>query len=210
MEDIFGKKLLEDGIISSSQLKDATDLQESVGGNIEDILLKLNFIDEESLGKFKANAEGLEYSDLKDFKPIPTLMKLLPQKSLTSEQILPMREDGTKVLIAMSHPEHVDIISEIEFKTGKTVKVILASGHQIDKCLNNFFYGTSKEEEEKKTKEVWEYTLNEMLLSAKDPESRKTVLFLKSLTQALIVENRLDRNDLSRFLRINFKLDDLG
>lgn len=208
MSEKLYRQLLADKIITKKQYQDAVDLKQTVGGTLDDILIKLNYITEEALGRFKANLEGLEFQLLDNFEPSPAIMGILSKDKILNEQVVPLRMDDNYIYLAMSHPEHVDIISEIEFKTNKTVKAVLSTAHNIDKCLNKYYFGKNKKEEEKKTKEAWEFTIDQICEQASTKEMKEIALYLKSLTQALIIEDRLDRSDLSRLIRVNFKLDE--
>lgn len=208
MSDKFYKQLLAEKKITTKQYQDALDLKNSVGGSLDDILIKLNYITEESLGRFKANIEGLDFQLLDNFEPSPAIMSILSRDKILMEQVVPLRMDDNYIFLAMSHPEHVDIISEIEFKTNKTVRAVLSTSHSIDKCLNKYYFGKNKKEEEKKSKEAWEYAIDQICENASSKETKEIGLYLKSLTQALIIEDRLDRSDLSRLIRVNFKLDE--
>lgn len=208
MSENLYKKLLSEKIITNKQYQDALDLKQTVGGTLDDILIKLNYITEESLGRFKANLEGMDFQLLDNFEPSVALMGILSKDKIQNEQVVPLKMDDNYIYLAMSHPEHVDIISEIEFKTNKTVRAVLSTSHSIDKCLNKFYYGRNKKEEEKKSKEAWEFTIDQICEQASTKEMKEMALYLKSLTQALIIEDRLDRSDLSRLIRVNFKLDE--
>lgn len=208
MSEKLYKQLLAEKIITIKQYQDALDLKQTVGGTLDDILIKLDYIKEEALGRFKANLEGMEFQLLDKFEPSPAIMGILPKDKILKEQVVPLKMDDNYIFLAMSHPEHVDIISEIEFKTNKTVRAVLSTAHSIDKCLNKFYYGKNKKEEEKKSKEAWEFTIDQICEQASSKELKEIALYLKSLTQALIIEDRLDRSDLSRLIRVNFKLDE--
>jgi hypothetical protein len=207
MSDKLYNQLLADKIITKKQYQDALDLKQSVGGTLDDILVKLNYITEEALGRFKAKLEGMDFQLLDNFEPTAAVMSILSKDKIINEQVVPIKMDDNYIFLAMSHPEHVDIISEIEFKTNKTVRAVLSTPHSIDKCINKYFYGKNKKEEEKKSKEAWEYTIDQICEQASTKEMKEIALYLKSLTQALIIEDRLDRSDLSRLIRVNFKLD---
>lgn len=209
MSEALAKELVKENIISKKQLEDAIELQQTVGGNLEDILIKLNFITEEAICKFKAIKQGLEFKQLDDFVPQPNFMGVLSKDIMINSQVIPLNITDSSIYLAMSKPENVDIISEIEFKLGKSVKPVLSTPHAIDKCLNKYYYGKNKDEEEKKTKEAWEYTIDQIYGKAANSEIRNIALYLKSLTQALIIEGKLDRSDLSRYIRINFKMDEI-
>ena len=209
MSEKLYKQLLAEKVITKKQYQDALDLKQTVGGSLDDILIKLNYITEESLGRFKANLEGLDFQLLDNFEPSSIVMSILSRDEILNEQIVPLKMDDNYIFLAMSHPEHVDIISKIEFKTNKTVRAVLSTAHSIDKCLNKFFYGKNKKEEEKKNKETWEYVIDQLCEHASSKEMKEVTLYLKSLTQALIIADRLDRSDLSRLIRVNFKIDGL-
>ncbi len=209
MSEALAKDLVKEKIITQKQFADAIELQQTVGGDLEDVLIKLNFITEEAICRFKATKQGLEFKLLDNFAPQAALMSLLSKDLMINSQVIPLDITDSSISLAMTRPEDVDLISEIEFKLGKSVKPILSTPHSIDRCLNKFFYGKNKDEEEKKTKEAWEYTIDRIYGKAANAEIRKIALYLKSLTQALIIEGKLDRNDLSRYIRINFKMDEL-
>ena len=208
MSNDLYQQLLSQKVITKKQYQDALDLKQAVGGSVDDILIKLNYVTEEQLGKFKANLGGLDFQLLDNFEPLPSLMSLIPKEKLLNEQVIPLRTDDYYIFLAMSHLEHVELITEIEFKTNKTVRTVLSTAHNINKYLNRYFFGKNKKEEERKNKEVWEYTIDQIIENASHRESREIALYLKSLTQALIIEEHLDRNDLSRLVKVNFKLDE--
>lgn len=207
MNEKLFQQLLTEKVITKKQYQDALDLKNTVGGSIDEILIKLNYITEERLCKFRANLEGLGFESLDNFEPVPSMMNILTKERILNEQIVPLRMDDYNIYLAMARPEHVDIITEIEFKTNKTVRPVLSTSHNIAKCLNRYFYGKNKKEEEMKTKEAWEYTIDQIHDHATNRETKEISLYLKSLTQALIIDERLDRSDLNRLIRVNFKIE---
>lgn len=102
-------------------------LTQSAGGLAERALVKAGIVDEQEVATAYAELLGvarLEAEGLAD--PASSLSRLLPEKYCTSNLIVPIEQRGAVVDIAFVTPDHLALIEEIQFLTGKMVRPFLA------------------------------------------------------------------------------------
>lgn len=198
--DDLGEKLIKANAISEKDLTLAQEYQKSIGGSLEEILVKLDLIDENLLAEFKADEEKIKFVNLDDVKLDPKLMKIFPKDKMISYGIVPLSDNGKELSVAMSDPDDYEIINELAFTTQKKIKPVISTHSNIQKKLNYFYYGKSKLDEEMMSKGIWERDL-EKLRFGRDPEPVKAIAdYLEALTRSLISKENLDTQRLNELL----------
>ena len=136
----LGEILIEAYLMTEEQLKTALDFQNTLGGDLRSIVVKLGYVKDSVLASLVAQEEHVETAsaeitaDVIDFDAI----KLLPKAVLEKHQVIPLRSVGTTHLVlAMSDPNDLNAIEEIQFLVNRTVEPAVTTKHAIRKALNH-------------------------------------------------------------------------
>lgn len=135
----LGEVLIRENVITATQLKTAIDFQKKVGGDLRDILVKLGYVKDSVLAEVLAAQENMGAATIEINANVVDLeaLKALPRALLEKHQVFPLRSDDSNTLVlAMSDPNNIAAIEEIQFLVRKMVEPAVAPKAAIRKALN--------------------------------------------------------------------------
>ena len=90
---IFTEILIRQGILSPEQIAEAKKLSKSSNKKLPDAILTLGYASGEEVMRALAQAEGLDYIDLREVVIPPSVVELVPESVARENAILPMAEE---------------------------------------------------------------------------------------------------------------------
>lgn len=135
----LGELLVEHGIITTFQLKEALKRQAQTGGHIGSILVEMGYISIENLLNFLTQQLGVPSANLFDYNISPEILKILPIEKIKSLKILPLSVDESSVTLAMANPQDLLTIKDIEFSLGKKVIPVIVPYSQMEIAIQKLF-----------------------------------------------------------------------
>ena len=131
--------LVASNIISEEQLEKAFAFQQKEGGRLGSILVKLGYIQEQTLLEFLSNQYGAKSIDLNKIEIDTSVIKLIPTEVVQKYSIMPVRRVGSVLTIAMLDPSNIFAIDDIKFMTGYDVDVVVASESAITATMAKYY-----------------------------------------------------------------------
>jgi hypothetical protein len=147
----LGDFLKEAGLIDDFQLQTALSHQRNWGGKLGSILVELEFIREEELARVIAEKMGIPYVNLFDPEIPAASVSLIKVDVAKKYGVVPVRKEGSSIVIAMSDPMDMEAIDDLRFCTGLMVKPALALESEIKDAIRKYYDG---EDVVRKPKEV--------------------------------------------------------
>lgn len=141
---LIGQMLIEEGIISSSQLELGFSHQKNTGNFICSTLVKLGFASEEKVFSVLARHLNIPYVKLKDRDIDSLVIQKVPAKFASHYKIVPLEFRDNALIIAMSDPLDVRILDDIRLLLGVEVKGVLSSDTEIMETIGKY-YGVGAE-----------------------------------------------------------------
>ena len=137
----LGEFLKEAGLIDDFQLQTALSHQRNWGGKLGSILVEMEFVREEELARVIAEKMGIPYVNL--FEPeIPAASIALIKTDVAKKYgVVPVRKEGSSIVIAMSDPLDMEAIDDLRFSTGLMVKPALALESEIKDAIKKYYDG---------------------------------------------------------------------
>lgn len=148
----LGEFLIQHGLITEEQLDQALNKQFETGERLGRILVGMGVISENKILSALRIHLGCPTINLKKKNEIPqNVLNLIPHDLAKRSQAIPLsvvsHQDGHELLVAMSNPMDTDLIDDIEFVSGCTVKPVLALERDISHALTRFYEsGQAKDE----------------------------------------------------------------
>ena len=93
----FAQLLIEEGLCTKTQIKDAMKAQKEKGGKLGDILVQLGYLSETDKTMVLGKQFGMEVIDLDTYPIDPMVVDLLPRSVARKHQVLPLGREGTVV-----------------------------------------------------------------------------------------------------------------
>jgi len=137
----LGDLLVDTGLITSSQLSDALELQRKKSVRIGRALLELKYITEDLLLAFLGRQCGMSYVSLKEFGEIdPQAINAIPEYLAREWEVFPvsLSSDGT-ITVAVSDPFNLSAIDDLRLISGYEVKTVIASSDDIKNFIDRYY-----------------------------------------------------------------------
>ncbi len=133
----IGEQLIEEGIISATQLQQVLKRQSQVGGHLGSLLIEMGFVAIEDLLEYLSSKFNVPAVNLFEKKVEPDVVCLIPLAKLTKYNILPLSDDGQVVTLAMTNPQDFSAINEVEFLLGRKVKPVVVPAFMMQVALDH-------------------------------------------------------------------------
>ncbi|MDC4207067.1 MAG: ATPase, T2SS/T4P/T4SS family (plasmid) [Candidatus Manganitrophus sp.] len=140
----LGEILIDKGILTSQQLEEVLQLQAERKIRLGEVVVKKGWISSQTLAQTLAAHFHLPYIDLREFSPAAHLVKSFPKALAVEYQVLPIKEEGEKLMIALSDPTDLTAQDTIQFYLHRPVSFAVADPTKIQTLLSKYF---SNEEE---------------------------------------------------------------
>lgn len=135
----LGESLVEEGIITAEQLKEAQAEAMRLGQRLRGVLVKMGFIAEEDLVAFLSDKLGLPRIELDNYLIDPKTVELVPEVLARKYELIPVLKIGNRLTCAMLDPWNVLALDEIRMKTNLTIEPAVATESEIKKALNQYY-----------------------------------------------------------------------
>jgi hypothetical protein len=135
----LGEVLIRENLVSAIQLKQAVDFQKKVGGELKDVLIKLGYVKDSVIAEVMAAEQNLGAATIEINASVVDLdaLRTLPRALLEKHQIIPLKSDDSNTLVlAMSDPNNIAAIEEVQFLVRRMVEPAVAPKASIRKALN--------------------------------------------------------------------------
>ncbi|HOO55798.1 MAG TPA: ATPase, T2SS/T4P/T4SS family [bacterium] len=127
----IGELLIENGLITEDQLREALEIQRNSSELIGKIMNNLGFVTETDILKMLAVQLGVPFVDLARIKIVPAIAKSLPPHVAQRHKVIPISKDKRKIVLAMANPLNVFAIDEVKLSTGLEVVPVLADEESL-------------------------------------------------------------------------------
>ncbi len=136
----FGQILLQKGYVTPAQLAKARDLnRENPRMSISEILISMNVTPEINI--LSALAERMDYPLIEGniFVEDDDVIKLVPEKIARKHNIIPIKLDRGRLVIALRDPTNMEIELDVKAASGKEVTYALATEANIKNAIEKYY-----------------------------------------------------------------------
>ncbi|MEI8121450.1 MAG: GspE/PulE family protein [bacterium] len=136
--------LVEEGLLSASQLEEAVRLAKTRGESLIRTLVSQNHIAEDKLLRLVARQQGLGFVSLREVHPEAAAVACLTARFVAHYRIMPVTLTGNRLQIAVANPFDQAAIEDIESGQGLRVERVLACEADILEAIR-IHYGVGSE-----------------------------------------------------------------
>ncbi len=148
----LGDLLVEAGLITTEQLKEALEVQKNDNERLGTILVKLGYLTEEEITSFLSKQYGIPAVNLEHFEISEDVIKRIPSDIARKYMLIPITRTGSTLTVAMADPTNIYALDDIKFLTGLNVEPVVASELSIKKAIDKY-YGSETQIELRKVVE---------------------------------------------------------
>lgn len=197
----LGDMLLKAGVIHEFQLNSALSFQRQLGGRLGASLIRLGYLDEDTLLNFLAEQMDLSRVDLDNSSIADDVVKLIPVDKALEFSVVPygLKEVGgvKQLFVAMSDPTNLVAIDELKFVSGYQIRPGVASEDSVIRAIKRYYGidvpGATPSAPVKKASQTASTTTRSAGSSLTTEEK------LKELVKILVEKKIIDNKDLDRF-----------
>jgi hypothetical protein len=128
----LGEILVKAGKIDEAQLASVLERQLTMGGRLGTNLIELGYVTEQELTDFLSKKLNFPSATIDDFKNIdPKVVKKVPAEVSKKYRMMPLRQEGNTLIVAMVDPTDFDAASELAFITSCMIRPCVATEARI-------------------------------------------------------------------------------
>ena len=132
----LGDMLLELGLITQDQLKEALEFQSKEKDRLGSILIKHKFITEGQLIDALRMQLGIDYIDLTKVDIAPEMSQYVPKNLAKRTNVVPVRLSKDQLFLAMADPLNFMAIEEAQRTSKKRIIPMIASEPAVKHAIN--------------------------------------------------------------------------
>jgi len=131
--------LMQEKIVDEKTLQAVLDQQQETGQSLISILNKENLLDEEQFTRVIAAANKIEFVNLSPETVDPMVAHLVPYELANQHNVIPIKKEDNRLIVAMSSPLDLAVRDQIEMKTGYKVVPVAAMPGAIRQTIQYHF-----------------------------------------------------------------------
>ena len=135
----LGESLVDEGIITADQLKQAQAEEKRQGTRLRQAIVKLGFMAEDDLVAFVSDKLGIPRIELGNYLIDPKIAELVPEALARKYMAIPVLKIGNRLTCAMVDPWNIFALDEMRMKTGLTIEPAVATEAEIKKSLEQYY-----------------------------------------------------------------------
>ncbi|MFQ6079822.1 MAG: GspE/PulE family protein, partial [Thermodesulfobacteriota bacterium] len=219
----MGELLVELGLITQDQLAKAEKETKKKGKRLDQVLVRLDFVDDEVITKALADSYyHLPYVDLDNYLIDPSVTSLIPENLARQYKVMPLFKVGEILSVAVANPVNILTLDEVRKKTQCNVEVVISNESRIMRAINKY-YGTEnslgetlkfyKEDSDLSDfKEIKIKKGHQLVVEGIDPESLETAPIVKLLDLVFMHAIRDRASDIhfepdENYFNVRFRID---
>ncbi len=134
----LGDILVEAGLITEEQLQQA--LREKADRQkLGDALLQQGFITEQQLIEVLEFQLGIPHVSLYRYPIDQKMTSIISKETATRSLIMPLKQEGDKILVAMADPMDFFVIDDLRLSTGFQIEAAIATKDDILRAINKYY-----------------------------------------------------------------------
>ena len=134
----LGDLLVESFVISNEQLDYALS-NKSRDEKLGDFLIRENLLTEQQLIEVLEFQLGIPHVSLNQFAIEPELIQLVPKELAKRANIMPIRKEKNKLMIAMADPMDYFAIEEVRMATGCQIETSIAAKDDLFRTISKYY-----------------------------------------------------------------------
>ncbi|GBG54887.1 type II secretion system protein E [Sporomusaceae bacterium FL31] len=135
----LGDLLIEAGLLSQEQLEKALSVQKKTNERLGKVLLNLGYVTEQSMIEVLEFQLGVPHVQLADMKVSREIASAIPQTLAERYQIIPIKKEGKKLVLAMVDPTNFYAIDDVRMVCSCDVSPVIASEREILQAISESY-----------------------------------------------------------------------
>ncbi len=135
--DRLGDILIQEGLLTEDQCKQALAEQKSSGHRLGYVLVSMGLVEENAITTVLARQYRMPAVDLSKFKVDERIIKLIPADLAIKHNVLPLKREGRTLTVAMADPTNLGLIEDLKFITRYDLFPVIAGEYTLRKLIEH-------------------------------------------------------------------------
>jgi type IV pilus assembly protein PilB len=131
--------ILEENILDEETLQKVLEQQQASGQSLISVLKKNSLVDEDQLTRIIAAGNKIEFVNLSPEMVDPMAAHMVTYDMVNRHNIIPVKKENDKLMVAMSEPLNLSVRDQIEMRTGYQVVPVAATPSAIRQAIHYHF-----------------------------------------------------------------------
>ncbi|MBI4778254.1 Flp pilus assembly complex ATPase component TadA [Candidatus Desantisbacteria bacterium] len=131
--------LIEEGLITNAQLEEAVQKQKDTSVSLEEILIKSNMVDKNTIMTIKADLTHTKYIDIVSYSGYDEFAHLLSEVICRRYHLICINKIGNRLSLVMSNPLDIFSLDNLRLVSGYEIEPLLGYAPDIDLTINQIF-----------------------------------------------------------------------
>jgi type IV pilus assembly protein PilB len=127
----IGELLCKEGYITGTHLEDAISYQKKNNGRLGNILVKLGYIDDETIVNVLSRVHNYPTVNISKTTPDPEVFKIMPYETAKKYMALPLRFKGEALVVTMAEPTDTGALDGLQNEVKKSLSVCVSTEKDI-------------------------------------------------------------------------------
>ena len=136
----LGELLIESGLLTIENLKDALEAQKNTGKRLGEILIDMKIISEEEMAFSLAMQLKIPFIDLIDYSIKNDVIDCIPEEVCQKFICIPLSMKNNILDVAMADPLDLHIMKDLQFITGYNIQPAISTRSQISDKLQQYYH----------------------------------------------------------------------
>ncbi|OGO77570.1 MAG: type II secretion system protein GspE [Clostridiales bacterium GWB2_37_7] len=141
----LGDLLVDAGLLTDEQLKNALDKQKATGKKLGEILIDDSIISESDMIRVLELQLGIAYMDISKISIDPEIPKLINENLARRHNLIPIKKENNRLIVAMADPLNIFARDDVSIATGLEVEPVTSSRLAIISAIEQY-YGKQRAE----------------------------------------------------------------
>lgn len=140
----LGDLLIEQGLLTEGQLKEALQKQKDTGRKLGRIFVDSGYVSERDISQALARQLRIPFIDLKEFQPRPEWLKLLNEAQARRYRVIVLDDDGGMVRVGMVDPTDLQTYDDISRILRRDVDIAVVAESQLLSLIDRVYRRTEE------------------------------------------------------------------
>ena len=135
----IGEILCKEGYITGTQLEDALNYQKKNKGRLGNVLIKLGYIEDETIVNVLSRIHNYPAVLLSKTTPDPEVLKIVPYEMAKKYLAFPLRFKGEELVITMAEPTDTSAVADLQNEVQKSISISISTEQDIVEAYKTYY-----------------------------------------------------------------------
>ncbi|KAB3537358.1 type II secretion system protein GspE [Alkaliphilus pronyensis] len=151
----LGDLLTDAGLLTKADMEYALQVQKKKGKKLGEILIEEDLVSEKQIIEVLEFQLGIPHMDITKYYIDPEITKLVSEKLARRHELIPIKIDRSKLIVAMTDPLNIYAIDDVKIETGMEIEPAISTKQDVLNAIEQYYEKQSAEKALEEFKEQY-------------------------------------------------------